>query len=146
MRIECPGCAAAYEVREELLPPGREVRCLRCGRTWAPVGREAAMASEPRQLPSPAAPSSETPPPRRPMPLRIRPRLGASTAEPEPPPPLPPPEEPPAALRSLAAPLLAWAASLLLVGGALAVLWAWRAEIVAFWPPAERLVQALGGG
>ncbi|HWX50349.1 MAG TPA: hypothetical protein VNZ61_20050 [Roseomonas sp.] len=44
------------------------------------------------------------------------------------------------------APLLAWAASLLVVAGAVVALWVWRAELMAAWPPAARLFQALGGG
>ncbi|MDJ0386662.1 zinc-ribbon domain-containing protein [Roseomonas sp. E05] len=142
MRIECPGCAAAYEVREELLPPGREVRCARCGQAWVPLAPAAAPLPAEERLASPSA----APPGRRPMPLRVRPRLGAPAAPPEPPPrALPPPEEPPEPPPGLAAPLIAWAVSILVVAGALAALWVWRAEVILLWPPAARLLQGDGG-
>ncbi|MXP63638.1 hypothetical protein E0493_09790 [Roseomonas sp. M0104] len=147
MRIECPGCAAAYEVREEMLPPGREVRCVRCGRAWVPVPVPVPAGAAPAPRPLPAVRSAEAPPPRRPMPLRVRPRLGAPMAEAEPPPALPPPETPaPPPPPAYAAVLSAWVVSALVVVGALAALWAWRDDLVALWPPAGRLVQALGGG
>ena len=37
MRIVCPICSAAYEVRETLLVPGRQVRCARCSEEWVPL-------------------------------------------------------------------------------------------------------------
>lgn len=47
MRIECPECAAQYEVPAERLTPGRSVRCARCGRDWVPVGEPASLPVEP---------------------------------------------------------------------------------------------------
>ena len=47
MRIECPGCDAAYEVPEAQIRPGRSVRCVRCAVQWRPGGElpEAVMAA-----------------------------------------------------------------------------------------------------
>jgi predicted Zn finger-like uncharacterized protein len=36
MRLECPACAAAYDVPDTLLKPGRPVRCVRCNALWQP--------------------------------------------------------------------------------------------------------------
>ena len=44
MRIECPSCAARYEVPETRLAPGRAVRCARCGSDWVPLQAEAGQA------------------------------------------------------------------------------------------------------
>lgn len=183
MRIQCPDCAAAYEVPEAMLVPGRPVRCARCGQRWQPLatGRPAPAATAPddpgpapsadiagsapveaaeegESAPLPAVPAGS----RRRHPLRPRPRLApAPEADPdrvlmaEPARALLSPPEgtammlpaplPPAAPRAgLVAPLLAWLASLLLVGGALAALWLWREEAMAAWPPLARLFQALG--
>jgi predicted Zn finger-like uncharacterized protein len=45
MRIDCPACAAAYNVPDALLVPGRAVRCLRCGTEWQ------ALAAHPPETP-----------------------------------------------------------------------------------------------
>ncbi|PWC28983.1 zinc-ribbon domain-containing protein [Teichococcus aestuarii] len=37
MRLECPACAAAYDVPDALLAPGRAVRCVRCTQSWVPL-------------------------------------------------------------------------------------------------------------
>jgi predicted Zn finger-like uncharacterized protein len=36
MRIQCPSCAAIYEVADGLLNQPRTVRCARCGKDWTP--------------------------------------------------------------------------------------------------------------
>jgi len=143
MRIECPGCGAAYEVREELLPPGRLVRCTRCGRSWVPLGAPAPAGSGAAPVERPA--ETGAPVRRRAVPLRVRSRLAAPAAQEEPAPDLRMPTESPREGRDLWAPLVGWAASLLVVAGAVVALWVWRAELMAAWPPAARLFQALGG-
>ncbi len=40
MQIECPACAARYDVPDEVVLPGRAMRCARCGETWAPRAAE----------------------------------------------------------------------------------------------------------
>ena len=43
MRIACPECSAAYDVPAERVPPGKGVRCARCGGVWTPVALEDAV-------------------------------------------------------------------------------------------------------
>ena len=44
MRIECPGCATAYEVPASQIRPGRSVRCACCDRQWLPAPDPVAVA------------------------------------------------------------------------------------------------------
>ena len=44
MRIECPGCAATYEVPEAQIRPGRRVRCVHCTVQWQPAGQSSVEA------------------------------------------------------------------------------------------------------
>ncbi len=136
MRIVCPICSAAYEVRDDLLAPGRSVRCARCGEQWVavpaappPTAETADEASAaPRQAPPAAgAPAVAAGPPA----LTAMERLASHPA------PLP---------RTGAALRVAWAASLVVV---LALGWgiiAWRADLMRVWPPSARLYDALGLG
>ncbi|PHK95826.1 hypothetical protein CR162_05625 [Pseudoroseomonas rhizosphaerae] len=48
MRLECPACAAAYDVPDSLLAPGRAVRCVRCAQSWVPVPPR--LEAPPRRL------------------------------------------------------------------------------------------------
>ena len=34
MIIECPDCATRYEIKADLPPDGRTVRCAKCGTVW----------------------------------------------------------------------------------------------------------------
>ena len=58
MRIECPSCAAGFEVNPSVLEPnGRTVRCATCRTTWfapAPSFVLAEEAAEPAFAPAPA--------------------------------------------------------------------------------------------
>ena len=36
MLVDCPGCAARYDVPDEAARPGRAMRCARCGEIWVP--------------------------------------------------------------------------------------------------------------
>jgi predicted Zn finger-like uncharacterized protein len=139
MRIACPACSAAYEVPDALLGKGRRLRCTRCGHAWMatpPAAEPAPPATAPPAPPRPAAgPSPIEPPPLVPMPRRPPQVID---------PPLPQLGDAPA--RQEFNPLLwaAWIGSVLLVIAALVLLWAYRAEVVAAWPPAARLFLALG--
>ena len=53
MRIACLRCNAAYDVPPERVPPGRAVRCARCGESWTPVPMSAAMVEDPDPDPEP---------------------------------------------------------------------------------------------
>lgn len=129
VRIVCPSCAAAYDVAEAALAPGRAVRCARCGVEWAPV---AAVEQPDPPIAVPPAPSDPI------QDESAHPASPGGTAE-------------PVARNRMALPappdtklLAAWLASVLLL-----LLLAWgayagRASIMAAWPPSERLYRALG--
>lgn len=168
MRITCPACAAAYDVPDRLVGARRRLRCARCGHDWqiepgpaapaprpslaersaaapspgssrdgfgeeAPVARPAAEppSRHPGQAHPAAPPAAEWPPDRRPAPRRP-PQLIE--------PPLPrQDDEGPGGGRWL---LIGWIATILVVLGVIALLLLFRAEIVAAWPPAARLLGA----
>lgn len=143
MRINCPACAAAYEVPDRLIGAGRSLRCRSCGHAWR-VTPEAGPAPLPPQPPAAMPPPPPLEPPRStPPPLAAPPGLPGPRRAPQLiDPPLPRPE----ALPRPAGPALrlAWAASLLAVLGGVAALWLFRSEIVQAWPPAARLYLILG--
>lgn len=127
MRIVCPSCSAAYEVVESLLIPGRIVRCARCGAEWVALPAEAPVAHDPE----PEELSTEPPQEREPE----SPRLSAmdrlaQTA--------PPRSSRGAALRAT------WVASIVVILGLLWGAYAWRADVMADWPPSVRLYSLLG--
>jgi predicted Zn finger-like uncharacterized protein len=126
MRLECPACAAAYDVPDALLKPGQPVRCVRCHALWqAPA---AAVAPPTPAPPAPAAPRAAPPPP------SLQPGWPPAVSAP-----------PVSRLHdTLAAPLLAWLVSLAVLAGAAAALVHYRAAVIEAWPPAARLFLALG--
>jgi predicted Zn finger-like uncharacterized protein len=131
MRIVCPSCSAAYEVRDDLLVPGRAVRCVRCGEQWAAVPVAPPSPPSPPEAPADDPPPLTPPPPSAAAvpPLTAMERLASHPAS------LP---RPSVALR------VAWAASLvvlLLLGWGVI---AWRTDLMRIWPPSARLYDALG--
>jgi predicted Zn finger-like uncharacterized protein len=147
VRIVCPSCAAAYDVPEAALAPGRAVRCARCGTEWAPLAaapRTPLASPQPLAPPRPAAwdvpervttsaplaePDAGASLPRRSKVLLTEPAPEATAYRPR---------------RRDAAPLLAWLASLALLLVLLAAAYTWRDRIMTAWPPSERLYAALG--
>jgi predicted Zn finger-like uncharacterized protein len=136
MRIACPSCSAAYDVPDPQVPPGRVVRCARCGSEWTPAG----------PVPPSPPPAVEPPPPEpepEPEPF-VRPR----------PAPVPEPAPRESAMDRLAAHpalpqsklrlRLAWAASMLLIVLCVAGAIAWRTQVVESWPPSARMYAAFG--
>jgi predicted Zn finger-like uncharacterized protein len=157
MRIACPNCAATYEVPDKLLAAGpRPLRCARCRHEWQATPADA-MAPAPA-LPVPAG----APPPERfpPMPPQAAaptvPDLVVDELPPQRPPPargprqhtpitpLPAGAEGAVEDRAKALALAAWAASILLLIGVAAGAVVWRQQIMAVWPPSERVFTALG--
>jgi len=127
MRIVCPVCSAAYEVRDALLVPGRAVRCTRCNEQWLPIKAIPPAPTEATREP-PATPRQEqfsaAPPP-----LTAMERVASQ------------PAAVPHASFGLRA---AWAASLVVV---LLFGWgviAWRTDLMRAWPPSTRLYDAIG--
>ncbi|ONG49023.1 hypothetical protein BKE38_21240 [Pseudoroseomonas deserti] len=136
MRIECPDCAAAYDVPEALVALGREVRCVRCAHAWVPRPAAAPVATA-AGVPAEASMEAEG------LPLRTEaPRLPPASARVEEhlPAVIPPPPR-----RSRAPVVLAWIASLLAVGGAGFALWHYRLDVVSAWPPSARLFGWISG-
>ncbi|MGC8476213.1 MAG: zinc-ribbon domain-containing protein [Acetobacteraceae bacterium] len=126
MRLDCPNCAASYDVPDTLLGGRRAVRCARCGHQWAYA------APAPLSVPFsvPAAAEAEPAPPEmtpvaaaRPVPLAPR---------------------PPAAARPGLALRLAWAGSAVLLAAGLIAALALHRPIARAWPPSQRLYAALG--
>lgn len=142
MLVQCPSCAAAYEVPDHLLKAGpRLMQCAKCHHTFhapapvpAPVPTpEHALAPAPLPPPGVVAPA-EAPP-------LSAPRQGepASTTPPK------PHQAPPAVAPDRPA-LLGWAATIcvLALGGTLLV--RHHAALAQAWPPSARLFQWLGLG
>jgi predicted Zn finger-like uncharacterized protein len=145
MRIVCPSCDATYDVPDAMLAGGaRKVRCVRCGNEWMPTGvtvaplafEEQHAATPAHRAPEPLEPLARAEP--RLHPLRPRHDLAREMAEPV-------PQETPAPGAG-AGTVVAWGISLavLVALGVAAV--QWRAEVMAAWPPSERLFAALGLG
>jgi predicted Zn finger-like uncharacterized protein len=134
MRIDCPSCSAAYDVADSLLTPGRTVRCTRCGEEWValkveapPVQIDAPLVNEPKPLEfSPKAPEEQELESRG---LTAMDRLAQ---------PLPLRSSGGAALRTT------WLAIVVVVLGLLWGAYAWRADVMADWPPSVRLYSLLG--
>ncbi len=156
MRIECPACAAAYEVPAGMLAAGQAVACARCGNNWTPLTAQppAADLAIPAAPPRPASPV----PPERQFTSRQftapgPPPLSTADAD-RPAPPSAEPSRPdwfphadagwsPSDERSPLVPL-AWIGSVatllaLLGAGVIA-----RDSLMAQWPPASRLFSAIG--
>jgi predicted Zn finger-like uncharacterized protein len=119
MRIVCPNCAAVYAVPDDRLNRPRDVRCQHCDAGWR----------VPAVVPEPAPPSAP------------RQQLAVQTLRaPYPVPALLPPPPPE---RSLGLPA-AWAASVLVLAGGIAVLLMDHRALAAAWPPLQRLYAVLG--
>lgn len=139
MLIECPNCAAGYQVPPRLLRD--RSRPLRCGQCEAVFPIPEPPAPEPLafRAPEPPAPEMEEP---RPAPAPA-PLAEESRTEPMAPPDPPAEAAQGASSRGLRA---AWAASIaLLIGGGLAAI-IQRDAVMEAWPPAARLFAALGLG
>jgi predicted Zn finger-like uncharacterized protein len=168
MRIVCPSCKSTYDVPDAALAGSpRLVRCARCGTEWAPEPA-AAQAIHPSSIPASSAaepptaapptaapPAAEWPasqslavdaPEADPPPGRAEPKLAAyrrrrPPAQPDAAGAAPYDDAPPPKSRVA---LLGWALSVILLA---AIAWAavsYRAQVMAAWPPSERVYGALG--
>jgi predicted Zn finger-like uncharacterized protein len=144
MRIVCPSCQATYEVPDAAFAGGpRAVRCARCNTEWVPEAPAVAAPTAP-PTPEPEADEAleadtESPP------FRQEPRLTGyrqpilERDDDE----IPPPQDFETA-RSRRGAIIGWVASLVLLA---AIGWAavsWRGQVMAAWPPSERVYGALG--
>jgi predicted Zn finger-like uncharacterized protein len=149
MRIVCPACDATYDVPDAMLGAGtRAVRCAKCGHEWMPAENSVAPlppddvdfdADEPASArPTSAALEADPQGRHEPRLNPLRPRGEPRAAAPVPPPPDPPPP------RGGARAIVAWALSILLLAAAGAAAVAWRTQVVATWPPSQRVFAVLG--
>lgn len=130
MRIECPACAAAYEVPDRLLAgSARTLRCSRCGADFA-LPRSTAPEAVPEPEPL-AAPAPEPPPVIMADPPAVPEPLASRALAPV-------PDVPSPALAR------AWVASIAVVAGAMVAFFYFQAEVMAVWPASTRLFAALG--
>jgi predicted Zn finger-like uncharacterized protein len=127
MRLDCPSCAANYDIPDHLLKPGRRMRCARCGAEWLTPALDAGTdeLAFGTVAPAEAEPVREAPPP---IEAPVVAPLAKESSE---------PTSPSVAL------LAAWGVSIIALLGGVTGLIVWRRAIAAAWPPAERL---LGGG
>ncbi len=133
MRLTCPACTAAYDVPDAAVgPAGRQMRCSRCGHQWLamPPGLAALPEppAEPPPGPQPAIPAPE--PEAEPLVAQAAERLVEAA-----------PAARPAAGPAL---LVAWGASVLVLGLAAVLLWTQREGLVGAWPPMARLYSWFG--
>ncbi len=133
MHITCPACAAAYEVPDTLLVPGRRARCSRCGHEWEPSADTTPPPPEPEATPAVTAvvaPESAVRIPEAPRVAAAERRVTPSAK--------PPRRRPGAAI------WLGWAASLAIVVYAGYAAAHHRETVMRRWPPSVRLYNALG--
>ncbi|MBE9605056.1 zinc-ribbon domain-containing protein [Acetobacteraceae bacterium H6797] len=142
MRVECPHCAALYDIPDHLLAGGtRSLRCARCAHEWVPgagSGTEAAPET---------AATADSSPPEPELPPGAEEDDGEeasfhSAADREAMLAPPPPPEPASSGGAL---WFSWAASLALLAGGAAGAWVWRDAVMEAWPPAAHLFAWLGG-
>ena len=64
MILTCPSCSTRYQADgTRFVPPGRNVRCAKCGHVWFQTALEAQPEPEPVLAPTPqSAPNAPTPP------------------------------------------------------------------------------------
>lgn len=145
MRIECPRCAARYEVADRLIgPAGKSVRCAKCGAVWLAGGSAARVPEPPPQWPEPPqrpAVSQTSPAPLEPRedPALAEFRAAQSAKD------AAEAARPPSRPRSLMpAAILGWVATVAVLGAAAWGAYAHREAVIEAWPPSERVYLALG--
>ena len=129
MRIDCPACAATYEVPDHLMKVGRAVKCARCGESWMPVplAPEPDAIEQPAWEPEPAPPAVPSVAVNAPA-VSAMDRLAAHPAR-------------AAASWGLR---LAWASSIAVLLAGVAGAYVWRQDVMRVGPPSIRLYGILG--
>jgi predicted Zn finger-like uncharacterized protein len=127
MRLTCPSCTAVYEVPAASLKVGRRARCECCGATWIPLRDD--PPADPPPEPSYGAEDSAFAAMEAALP-NTGTAMDRLAAHPAP--------RPSTGLRA------AWAASILVLLGAVTAGFVWRAGIVEAWPPSARLFGSPG--
>jgi predicted Zn finger-like uncharacterized protein len=138
MRIACPSCRAVYNL-PPALADGRRMRCARCKHEFMPSPADAVPArpaepAAPASTPvAPVASRPSWPPPTTRPADRLQVDIGPQHPRPR-----------PASRRHAVETALALAVSVLVLCAALAGAYIWRAELMAVWPPSQRLYALLG--
>ena len=129
MRIDCPGCAAEYDVPEVRLVARKLVRCARCGVEWQPARVGAAAGAAPEPDHGHPAPARTVVAP-EPVPgIQAMDRLAASAAA---------LDGPPAGLMAV------WVLTVIVMVGAVAAAVTWRDSVMRAWPPSGRILVYFG--
>jgi predicted Zn finger-like uncharacterized protein len=129
MLIPCPSCGATYDVPDYRLRPGRRVRCAQCATDWVPLEAAEPDNQEPPEVEVRVDDAAGPPAPPAAPAVSAMDRLAAQAEVTQ---------------RGKATLRAAWAASLLLIVGCVAVGVVWRSEVMHLWPPSVRLFRALG--
>ena len=128
MRIDCPGCAAEYDVPEVRLVARKLVRCARCGVEWQPARVGAAAGAAPEPDHGHPAPARTVVAP-EPVPgIQAMDRLAAAAAL----------DGPPAGLMAV------WVLTVLVLVGAVVAAVTWRDAVMRTWPPSGRILVYFG--
>ncbi len=124
MRIDCPSCAATYEVPDLRLKPGKPVRCARCGSDWVPEGE--AEEDHPPEAVEPPPTEADLPSAASLPEVTAMDRLAAAR---------------PIAVRPRGL-VAAWIMTGVVLATSVAAVVEWRDNVVRVWPPSGRI---LGG-
>jgi predicted Zn finger-like uncharacterized protein len=163
MRLACPSCRAVYEIPDALIGGSRRLRCARCPAEWvatpapeapaAAQGRpddaaaraglgERVAAESAAAAPASIGPTSLPPPTSDPAPS-LRPEARPSLVSGGRPETRPAPAAQPRRARALTT-VLAWLLTFAVLGAGAASCYRWRGEVMAAWPPSQRVYAALG--
>ena len=144
MRLVCPNCQSAYEIPDAVFGAGsRRLRCARCASEWVaepPTADRIATITEP--VPGGAAAGPVAAAPESPGPAPVPDVRFATSADHTRRPGVS--VRPPARRASPVLVVAAWVVSLAVLGAGAAAGYVWRADVMAAWPPSQRLYAALG--
>jgi predicted Zn finger-like uncharacterized protein len=128
MRIACPSCQAVYDVPPQMAAR-RRVRCARCRHEFVPDSPdESPPAAEPRAVPQLTWPEPQVGPAER-LHVDIGPLVD-------------PRSQPSSRARGIET-AMALSLSVLVLCAAGAAAYVWRSDVMAAWPPSQRLFRVL---
>lgn len=165
MRLACPSCRAVYEIPDAAIGASRRLRCARCPAEWVatPATVTPALATQARLDDGPAKAGHSERPAAEPAvtatsvgaasqptsmsdtapSLRTEGRPSLVSGLRQDPRPVAPTAAAPRRPRALTA-VLAWLLTFAMLGAGAASCYRWRGEVMAAWPPSQRVYAALG--